>query len=113
MHLEDGIVVAIARGAVDMRRSEEVLARALALGIEAGTLFLLFDLTEARMPDYHAIAVAHGDHVAESGVARFRIALVGRAGDPMLTFFETVGINRGVTTRSFASRSEAKAWLRA
>ena len=106
-------MVVVEAGPVDMRRSEEVLGRAVSLAAGAGTHFLLFDLTEARMPDYHAIAVAHGDHAADSGIARFRIALVGRPGCPMLAFFETVGINRGVTTRSFTSRDEAKRWLKA
>ena len=110
--LEDGVVVVVEHGAVDMARSEDVLGQAVRMAMEAGTLHLVFDLTDARIPDYHAIAVAHGDQAADTGIARFRIALVGRPGDPMLTFFETVGINRGVTTRSFATRDEAKRWLK-
>lgn len=110
--LEDNVVVVVERGAVDMARSEDVLGRAVRTAMEAGTLNLLFDLTAARIPDYHSIAVAHGDQAADSGITKFRIALVGRAGDPMLAFFETVGINRGVTTRTFAGREEAKRWLK-
>ena len=110
--VEDGVVVVVERGAVDMARSEIVLGRAMQMGVEAGTSLLLFDLGEARIPDYHSIAVAHGDQAADSGIARFRVALVGRSGDPMLAFFETVGINRGVTTRTFAGREEAKRWLK-
>ena len=66
------MVVVVEGGTVDMARSEDVLGRAVRMAMEAGTSFLLFDLSGARIPDYHSIAVAHGEQVADSGLARSR-----------------------------------------
>lgn len=99
------------RGELDLAFTRRVAAEAVQKAHAAGTWWLLFDFTHATARDYHTLAVEHGDHAMETGLARFRIALVGRPGDRMLAFFETVGLNRGVTTKSFTTREDAKRWL--
>ena len=112
VHVEDGVVAISQRGDFDYALTQRVAAEAMAAAHAAHTWWLMFDFFEARVLDYHMVAVEHGNHAVETGLARYRIALVGREGDPMLLFFETVGLNRGVTTKSFATREEAKKWLR-
>jgi len=104
--------VAVEHGDADYAFTQEVAAQAMRTANEVGTWWLIFDFLDARVIDYHTVAVEHGNNAVESGLARYRIALVGRSGDPMLLFFETVGLNRGVATKSFATRDEAKRWLR-
>lgn len=112
IHVEDGIVAVLQRGDFDYALTQKVAAEAMAAAHAARTWWMMFDFHGARVLDYHAVAVEHGNHAVETGLARYRIALVGRPGDPMLLFFETVGVNRGVSTRSFATHDEAKRWLR-
>ncbi|HYC35567.1 MAG TPA: hypothetical protein VEC19_04040 [Usitatibacter sp.] len=47
-----------------------------------------------------------------SGIAAYRVAVLGRPEDPMLPFIEDAAINRGLTARAFVSEPEALAWLR-
>ena len=105
-------MLAIEHGDADYVFTQVVAAEAMRAAAEAGTWWLIFDFMDARVLDYHTVAVEHGNQAVQTGLARYRIALVGRPGDPMLLFFETVGINRGVATKSFATREEAKKWLR-
>ena len=112
VHVEDGIVIVVEHGDVDYAFTQVVAAEAMRAAHAAGTWWLLFDFCDARVIDYHTVAVGHGNTAVETGLARYRIALVGRPADPMLVFFETVGLNRGVATKSFATRDEAKRWLR-
>ena len=112
IHVEDGVIAISQRGEFDYALSQKVVAEAMAAAHEARTWWLMFDFHEARVIDYHTVAVEHGNHAVETGLARYRIAFVGPHGDPMLLFFETVGLNRGVATKSFATREEAKRWLR-
>ena len=108
----DGVVIAVEHGDADYAFTQVVAAEAMRAAAAAGTWWLIFDFADARVIDYHTVAVGHGDSAMETGLARYRIALVGRPADPMLVFFETVGLNRGVATKSFATRDEAKRWLR-
>jgi len=109
--VRDGIVFVKHHGVIDVRENDDTLARILRTASEAQSTRLLFDYTEASMPNYHTISVEYGNRALAIGLARFRIALVGRSGDPMLTFMETVAINRGVAARSFATQAAAVAWL--
>ena len=108
----DGIVVVDHHGVIHQQDTEDTLSRVREIAAAAQTHRLLLDFSDASMPDYHAITVSHGDHALDSGLARYRIALVGRDGDPMVTFMETVGINRGVAARAFSSRTAAMPWLK-
>lgn len=112
IRVDEGVVLVVQHGNPNYAFTQEVARQAMQAAIEAGTWWLLFDFADARVIDYHSVAVEHGNRAVETGLARYRIALVGREGDPMLLFFETVGLNRGVATKSFATREDAKRWLR-
>jgi hypothetical protein len=111
VEVRDGIVFVTHHGVIDARDNDETLGHILRTAFEAQSTRLLFDFTDATMPNYHTISVEYGNQAVAIGLARFRIALVGRSGDPMLTFMETVAINRGVSARSFAIREAAIEWL--
>ena len=112
IRVDEGVVVVVEHGDPDYAFTQKVAQQAMQAAHEAHTWWLLFDFSDARVIDYHTVAVEHGNHAVETGLAKYRIALVGSPGDPMLLFFETVGLNRGVATNSFATRDEAKRWLR-
>ena len=80
--VRDGIVFVKHHGVIDVRENDDTLARILRTASEAQSTRLLFDYTEASMPNYHTISVEYGNRALAIGLARFRIALVAAAAIP-------------------------------
>lgn len=77
------------------------------------TELLLFDITQAEYRDYHAPAIEQARTASRKGIIKFRIAILGRDGDPKLSYFENVAVNRGIRARAFTLEHDAAAWLQA
>ena len=83
-----------------------------AAATQAGSKLVLFDITRAHSRSYHALAIEHARRARDSGVIKYRIAILGKPGDEKLSYFENVAINRGIRARSFTAERDALAWLK-
>jgi hypothetical protein len=110
--VEDGIVRVTVRGDVKLKSGGAAIARASRAAHEAGSKLLLFDITQAQSREYHAAALLHGRDAHRTGIVRFRIAILGKAGDAKLSFLENVAHNRGIRARSFTAEPDAVRWLK-
>ncbi len=73
---------------------------------------ILFDVREAVTGDYRSHTVNIAEVVMRTlPIWRYRIAVVGNAGDPLLQFVETVGANRNIRVASFTELEAARKWL--
>ena len=111
--VEDGVVRVALRGEVAPSGSTRAISLAGAAATQAGSKLVLFDITRAHYRSYHALAVEHARHAHETGVMKYRIAILGKPGDVKLSFFENVAINRGIRARSFTAERDALDWLKA
>jgi hypothetical protein len=107
--IENGVVKATVKGDIEPRRSPHAIDLAMGVASKAHIDRLLFDIRDARYKEYHVMAMRHAQ---QSGIHRFRIAVVGNEGDPKLAYFENVARNRGIRLKSFTSPEAASRWLR-
>ena len=110
--VEDGVVRVALRGEVAQSASTQAISLAGVTATQAGSKLVLVDITRAHYRAYHAMAVEHTRRAHESGVTKYRIAILGKPGDAKLTYFENVAINRGIRARSFTAERDAIAWLK-
>ena len=111
--VEDGIVRVTVRGEVKLATGGAAIAQASRVAHDAGSTLLLFDITQAQSREYHAVAMHHARDAHRTGIVKFRIAILGKAGDAKLAFLENVAHNRGIRARSFTAEREALSWLKA
>jgi hypothetical protein len=78
---------------------------------EHGCHGILFDIRKANRPDFHASVIQHAEAAADMGMVKFRVALVGAPGSPLLKFIEDVSVNRGLPVRCFTDEAAAMKWL--
>lgn len=100
-------------GVVAERRSMDAVASAVEAARKNGCPCILFDIRKANHPDYHASVVRRADAAVATGITKFRIAILGTSGSPLLAFIENVAMNRGLPARCFTEESAAMRWLRA
>lgn len=110
--VKDGIVHITVRGEVKLAESGSTIALAAQVAADAGSELLLIDITGAHYREYHALAMEHARRARETGMVKFRIAILGHAGDSKLSYFENVAMNRGIRARSFTTRRDALTWLK-
>ncbi len=111
--VERGITRVVYRGDVSFNVTTEMIRNVGRVAKENHSSLLLFDIREAGEAPYHANAIKHTELAPSLGVDRgYRMAFLGRDGDPRLEYIETVTINRGFRTKSFTDEAEAIAWLR-
>ena len=110
--VEDGIVRVTVRGEVKLATGGAAIAQASRVAHDAGSKLLLFDITQAQSREYHAVAMHHARDAHRTGIVKFRIAILGKAGDAKLSFLENVAHNRGIRARSFTAEREAVRWLK-
>ncbi len=78
---------------------------------EHGCHNILFDIRKANDVDFHASVMQHAKAASDMGITKFRTALVGTPGSPLLKFIEDVSVNRGLPVRCFTDETEAMRWL--
>lgn len=112
--IENGIVRAVVKGEMEATRGARAIALAAgaAAAAKAKSNLLLLDITGAEYRDYHAKAMEHARKASKTGVMKFCIAILGKEGDPKLSYLENVAINRGIRARAFTRESDAIAWLK-
>lgn len=111
--VKDGVVRVALRGEVAHSGSARALKLAGAAATHAGSKLVILDVTRAHSRSYHAVAMEHARRAHEAGAIQYRIAILGKPGDPKLSFLENVAINRGLRARSFTAEPDAIAWLKA
>ena len=109
--VEGTIVRVVLKGEVTEALSAAAVAQAVQAASKAGSARVLFDIRAATHPGYHASVLKRADEAPASGIARFRVAILGEAGNPMLEFIADVANNRGVMARCFTVGAQAIAWL--
>ncbi|HEY4999615.1 MAG TPA: hypothetical protein VII36_10745 [Usitatibacter sp.] len=110
--VEDGIVRVTIMGEVRPSHSSDAITKAARAAQDAGSKLLLFDITHAQYREYHALALSHARDAYRTGMVKFRIAILGKADDAKLPYFENVAINRGIRARSFTKERDALKWLK-
>jgi hypothetical protein len=89
----------------------DAVATAVAEARKNGCSCILFDIRKANRPDFHAAVIERAEGAAASGITKFRVALVGTPGSPLLAFIEDVAVNRGLQARCFTDEALAMRWL--
>jgi hypothetical protein len=109
----DGIIHAVYRGRARYDVVTAMLREVARIASSTGTRRVLFDMREADCRNYHIETVQHAQDGRALGFdPAFRIAYLGSPDEPMLSYFENVGVNRGYQVRAFTNADEAEAWLR-
>jgi hypothetical protein len=111
--VRDGIVRTVIKGDVGSLHSAHAMELAASTATKAHTQLLLFDITHAVYRNYHAPAIEQARSASRTGMIKFRIAILGKPGDPRLPYFENVAVNRGIRARAFTLENDAVAWLQA
>ena len=109
---DGGFVRVTLHGEIDWAASERGVAGAVRRAREAGVGSILFDMRDAVHPSYHGLVLRQAANATASGIASFRVAVLGRHDDPMLPFLEDVAVNRGLRARAFYAEAHALDWLR-
>lgn len=110
---EAGLIRATYRGDMQYDAATEMLRKVGTIASETQLKRLLFDLRSANYRDYHLGVLRHAEEAPALGIDRtLAIALLGAKGNPMLTYFEAVAVNRGYLAKAFTDEAEAVAWLR-
>ena len=109
----DGIARVEVRGVVTEPASADAVAAAVRTARDAGSSLILFDIRSLQHPGYHASVLRRADNAAASGIASFRVAILGEAGSDLLAFIGDVASNRGLRARCFTDEAAALRWLRA
>ena len=100
------------RGDVEYEATTEMLRKVAALAAETQSQSLLFDIREANYRDYHLGTIRHAEEGPSLGIDKaFRIAFLGKEGNPMLDYVAAVTTNRGYWTSAFTDEARALAWL--
>jgi hypothetical protein len=112
--LEEGAAIrAVYRGKAEYLAITQMLRKVARMASEKQVTRLLFDLRDADYRHYHVETIRHAEEGPALGISRaFRIAVLGSDSNPMLRYFEDVGVNRGYKVRAFTEEAEAEAWLR-
>jgi ABC-type sugar transport system substrate-binding protein len=113
VRVAEGIVRVEVRGVVTEPNGADAIGAAVRAAREAGTTLILFDIRALQHSGYHASVVQRADNAAVSGIAAFRVAILGEVGSPLLGFIETVASNRGLRARCFTEEAGAMRWLKA
>lgn len=109
--VRDGIVRTVIRGEVGSLGSAHAIDLATSAAMRAHSELLLFDITQAEYRNYHAPAIEQARSASRTGIIKYRIAILGKAGDPKLSYFENVAVNRGIRARAFTLEDDAVEWL--
>ena len=111
----DGVVLVTITGPVDGAELQAAVQAAIASCIAHDAWLVLTDLT--TMVAGHTVVDLFGliTVISDLGVrGRFREAVVAGS-DPrtleLAQFFETAGVNRGLSIRAFTDRDSARVWL--
>ena len=110
--LEQGFILVTYRGKAEFGVTDKMLREVGQLAAESKTARVLFDMRESDSSSYHISTIRHAENSSALGIdRRFRIALLGAKGDPMLKYFEDVAVNRGFQVMTFVDEAEAMGWL--
>ena len=110
--VEQGITRVLYRCEVEFNRTTEMLREVGRIALENQSAMLLFDVREAGEGPYHVSAIRHTEQLPALGIERsFRIAFLGRKGDPRLSYVDDVMVNRGFQSHVFTDEAESVAWL--
>jgi DNA-binding phage protein len=111
--VELDIVYVEYRGEAQTHLTTEALRKAARIALEKQSTKLLMDVRQAVARGYHVSAIERTEQLPSLGIDQsFRIAFLGRKGDPMLQYIENVAVNRGFHLKAFNDEAEAVAWLR-
>jgi len=98
-------------GARPEHGSVHAVTTAMQAAQENGCRCILFDIRKASDADFHSSVIRHAEAASNLGIVRFRVALVGTPGSPLLKFIEDVSVNRGLPVRCFTDEAQAMRWL--
>ncbi len=98
-------------GTAPEQGSVRAITTAMQAAREHGCHCILFDIRKAADADFHSSVIRHAEAATDLGMVKFRVALVGVAGSPLLRFIEDVSVNRGLPVRCFTDEAEAMRWL--
>jgi hypothetical protein len=112
--VRDGIVYVELHGEINFQDSVRAMRMAAEGAREHQTDRLVFDIRDARHPEFHAATLESARMAPDIGLnAALRCAVLGNEGDARLPFIEDVAANRGFKTRAFTDPALAVAWLKA
>ena len=107
-----GITRITYRGKARFNLTTEMIREAALIGFKNRSKLLLLDISESDDPDYQVNAVKHAEQAPSLGIdTDFRIAILGKADDQRLPYFEEVAANHGLQVKSFTDDPEAVTWL--
>ena len=98
-------------GTTPRHGSVQAVTTAVESAREHGCRCILFDIRKASDADFHSSVIRHAQAASDLGMAKFRVALVGTPGSPLLKFIEDVSLNRGLPVRCFTDEPQAMRWL--
>ena len=108
---EPGLVRVSLQGKTSMMLSIEAVLRAVHAAQKAGVNAILFDIRDTETDEFHSRIVKLAAEAPRMGTSNYRMAILGKEGDPRLAFIEDVGKNRGFKVRAFSDDAAARAWL--
>jgi hypothetical protein len=109
--LGDVLRLEVMGGTPPEQGSVHALTTALQAAKENGCHAILFDIRRASDADFHSSVMRHAQAATDLGMGKYRIALVGTPGSPLLKFIEDVSVNRGLPVKCFTDEAEAMKWL--